>query len=290
MHPSAKIIAKNFYDVYCKDRNLKILDVGSLDVNGSLRDIFPSNCEYTGIDFAAGKNVDLVLEDPYCFPFSNEEFDVVLCSSVFEHSVFFWKLYIELLRIAKPHGLIYINAPSNGYIHRYPVDCWRFYPDSGIALEQWGRENDYYPKLIESFTAGNESEDIRVDSWNDFVAIFIKDEGHSPSITNRIHSRIRNAKNIFSDGNYIKASYSEYPEDFHKIIELQGKIEELNNNKKYYIEHIDYLEINLNKMHNKLNKIQLHARNLELQIKNLYNSSSWRLTAPLRYIKNRLSK
>ena len=30
--------------------------------------------------------------------------------------------------------LFYLNAPSNGEFHRYPVDCWRFYPDAGGAL------------------------------------------------------------------------------------------------------------------------------------------------------------
>ena len=29
----------------------------------------------------------------------------------------------------RPAGLFYLNAPSNGDFHRYPVDCWRIMPD-----------------------------------------------------------------------------------------------------------------------------------------------------------------
>jgi hypothetical protein len=39
--------------------NKRVLDVGSLDVNGNNRYLF-DNCEYTGIDIGNGKNVDIV--------------------------------------------------------------------------------------------------------------------------------------------------------------------------------------------------------------------------------------
>ena len=37
----------------------KVLEVGSLDINGSIRDLF-QNCEYTGIDLGEGKGVDVI--------------------------------------------------------------------------------------------------------------------------------------------------------------------------------------------------------------------------------------
>jgi SAM-dependent methyltransferase len=102
-------------------------------------------------------------------PFEDASFDVCVCSSVLEHSEFFWLLFTEMLRILKPGGLLYLNVPSNGWVHRYPVDCWRFYPDSGIALQNWGRRTGHDVVLLESFT-GTQKQDI----WNDFVAIYLK--------------------------------------------------------------------------------------------------------------------
>ena len=34
----------------------------------------------------------------------------------------------------KPEGITCIIAPSSGPEHRYPIDCWRFYPDGMRSL------------------------------------------------------------------------------------------------------------------------------------------------------------
>ena len=135
MHVSAKKNGELFFETYVKSLNsVTIVDVGSMDVNGSLKEVIPKNSKYIGVDFAEGKGVDKVLKDPYNLPFENNSVDVVVSSSCLEHSELFWLSFIEIIRILKPNGLFYLNAPSNGAFHRYPVDCWRFYPDSGKAL------------------------------------------------------------------------------------------------------------------------------------------------------------
>src|SRR5690606_22164720 len=101
--------------------------------------VAPANVTYIGLDFEKAKGVDVLLTDPYTLPFENESVDVVVSSSCFEHSEMFWLVFAEILRILKPNGLVYLNAPSNGVVHRYPVDCWRFYPDAGEALATWGK-------------------------------------------------------------------------------------------------------------------------------------------------------
>ena len=107
---------------------VSIVEIGSQDVNGSIRPTFGPDVNYVGVDFANAAGVDVVLSDPYSFPFQDNEIDVVVSSSCFEHSEFFWLTFLEAVRIVRPGGLIYLNAPSNGPFHQYPVDCWRFYP------------------------------------------------------------------------------------------------------------------------------------------------------------------
>lgn len=46
---------------------------------------------------------------------------------------------LEIARILKPHGICCIIAPSGGPEHRYPVDCWRFYPDGCAALARFAK-------------------------------------------------------------------------------------------------------------------------------------------------------
>ena len=182
MHDTAMEIGAAFFNTYLKDGNdLTIVDIGSQDVNGSLRSVAPKNNKYIGLDFESGKGVDVVITDPYSLPFENESVDVAVSSSCFEHSEFFWLLFNESLRILKPTGLLYINAPSNGWYHRYPVDCWRFYPDSGVALQNWSNRSGYNCALLESFIGMRKDE-----LWNDFTAVFVKDEGYRANYSKRI--------------------------------------------------------------------------------------------------------
>jgi SAM-dependent methyltransferase len=202
MHDTAMLHGAAFFNTYLKNaRDLTIVDIGSQDVNGSLRSVAPPHCRYVGVDFVEAKGVDVVIDDPYSLPFDNEYADVVISSSCFEHSEFFWLLFNEALRILKPTGLLYLNAPSNGMFHRYPVDCWRFYPDSGVALQNWGKRSGYNCALLESFVGFRKK-----DGWDDFVAVFVKDDTHRARYPARIQQGLRE----FSNG---RLHYSETVEN-----------------------------------------------------------------------------
>jgi SAM-dependent methyltransferase len=122
-----------------ENESLLILDLGSLDVNGSYRGYFEvSSWTYRGIDMAAGKNVDIVLQDPYNWrEIRSGSADVVISGQAFEHIEFFWLTILEIARVLKSEGLCCLIAPSGGPEHRYPVDCWRFYPDGFAALARF---------------------------------------------------------------------------------------------------------------------------------------------------------
>ena len=203
MHQTAMLHAKLFFDAYVLP-GASIVDIGSQDVNGSLRSLVPGH-PYTGVDFAQGKGVDVVITDPYQLPFEDEQFDVCVSSSCFEHSEFFWLSFLEMARIVKRGGLIYLNAPSNGLFHRFPVDCWRFYPDSGIALEKWAQRNGVTIELLESFTGLQ-----HLGVWNDFVAVFGKEFKGS---ARPIQDRFADYTNGFVRGREGFSNYQETPED-----------------------------------------------------------------------------
>lgn len=112
-----------------------VVDVGGADVNGSYREIFSApQYRYLTVDLAAGEGVDLALDDPYRLPFDDDSVDIVVSGQMLEHCEFFWRTFGELVRVLKPDGLLILIAPSGGPIHRYPVDCYRFYPDAYHAL------------------------------------------------------------------------------------------------------------------------------------------------------------
>lgn len=124
----------------------RVLDVGSLDVNGCNRQFFPG-CDYTGLDIGPGKNVDVVcLGHEYDAP--DGSFDVVTSSNAFEHDIHLEKTFKNMLRVLRPGGLFFFCCPGPGF------------PEHGTArTDSWAaphiaKKNDawksYYRNVEES--------------------------------------------------------------------------------------------------------------------------------------------
>jgi SAM-dependent methyltransferase len=192
MHYTAEQNARRFFSTYITTelRDVKILEIGSQIGGFNIRSLSPSNATYVGVDLEQAPGVDVVLKDQYIFPFENDSFDFIVSSSCFEHIEFFWMSFLEIIRVLKPHGLFYMNAPSNGDFHRYPIDCWRFFPDSGLALANWGKYNKYNCEVIEQYTSNNEN-----DIWSDYVSVFIKDISNINLYSSRIINNFHNYTN-----------------------------------------------------------------------------------------------
>ena len=62
----------------------RVLEVGSLDINGSVRPLF-ENCNYTGIDLGEGRGVDVVAHVTDYHRLDDNEFDVVISTETLEH-------------------------------------------------------------------------------------------------------------------------------------------------------------------------------------------------------------
>ena len=151
--------------------SLSVLDVGSMDVNGSYRPIFEvPGWRYTGADLSPGRNVDIVLRAPYRWDaVPSQSVDVLVSGQALEHIEFFWITALEMSRVLRPGGMACLIAPSGGYEHRYPVDCWRFYPDGMRALARFARL-----ECVEVFTQWEPFGDPVSDPWHDTVAVLRK--------------------------------------------------------------------------------------------------------------------
>lgn len=105
-----------------------VLDVGSLDVNGSLRELFCG--PYLGVDMRPGPGVDRVL-NAHELAELGRRFDVVVCTEMLEHDDAPW-LSVEAMRqMVWPGDVLLLTA--RGFdergcfpVHGYPQDHWRF--------------------------------------------------------------------------------------------------------------------------------------------------------------------
>lgn len=172
MHASSLANMTYFRKKYLESmtgRELTVLDLGSCDINGSYRPLFDSTgWTYYGLDMAPGKNVDIVLQDPYRWrEVKTNSADVLISGQAFEHMQYFWMVMLEIRRVLKPNGLCCLIAPSGGPEHRFPVDCYRFLPDGFRALASFASL-----ETIEAFYREN-GEDYEDTShlWKDTVFI-----------------------------------------------------------------------------------------------------------------------
>jgi hypothetical protein len=103
-----------------------------------------------------------------------------------------WRSFLEMVKLTKPEGFIYINAPSNDLSMLTPLDCWRFYPDAGKSLEKYASyKSDVI--LIERALFLKKGED----GWEDFVAVFAKSEARKHGL---LSEYLPNSSYIFTIG------------------------------------------------------------------------------------------
>ncbi len=113
----------------------EVLEVGSQNVNGTVRPLFSLARRYVGIDMAPGRGVDEVVDsERLAERFGADAFDIVLSTEMLEHVVD-WKACLrQMALVLRPGGLLVLTTRSPGFIyHPFPIDCWRFPP--GLMAE-----------------------------------------------------------------------------------------------------------------------------------------------------------
>ncbi len=110
----------------------KVLEIGSLNINGSIRQFFSDTKEYIGIDMMKGSCVDKVMEAHDILKvFGKEAFDTVLCLEMLEHDNAPWVTIENMHKILKKGGFLIVSTPTFGFpIHRYPKDYFRYGEDT----------------------------------------------------------------------------------------------------------------------------------------------------------------
>lgn len=92
----------------------KVLEIGSYDVNGSVRGVFDGS-DYTGVDLIEGPGVDVV-GSGHDVALPTEAFDVVLSSECFEHNPYWQATLVNMHRMVKNNGLIVVTCAGRGRV------------------------------------------------------------------------------------------------------------------------------------------------------------------------------
>lgn len=126
---------------------VKVLELGSLDVNGSMWELF-EDCEMTGVDWIAGPHVTHVMKAAET-SFEPETFDVLLSFNHLEHDPFWKESLAHNLSALKPDALIILRWATrssgkhgphfdpdhkDGYYPKDMLEVLEFLRDQGITI------------------------------------------------------------------------------------------------------------------------------------------------------------
>ena len=140
MHPEQQIfclrVKQQYFPFYRPFAGAKVLDCGSLDLNGNNRFLF-HKCDYTGIDIQPGDNVDTVCAI-HDWKAKAETYDTIICTEVLEHDEHWPDSLRNMYRMLKPNGLIIITCATGS---REPHSMFR----NGAPIE-----GEYYQNLTEA--------------------------------------------------------------------------------------------------------------------------------------------
>lgn len=79
-------------------------------------------------DLFAGRRTDFVA-DAHCLPVNDASIDGVILQGVVEHVARPWVIAQEIIRVLKPGGFVYCDAPFVQWYHEDPKDYYRFTED-----------------------------------------------------------------------------------------------------------------------------------------------------------------
>lgn len=108
-----------------------VLEIGSYNVNGTVRDLFPE--PYTGLDMQDGPGVDVVANAELASTFAPGAFQTIVSTETLEHAQRPWEVIENMAFWLVPGGKALISVPFLFPIHNYPADYWRI-SDQGLRF------------------------------------------------------------------------------------------------------------------------------------------------------------
>jgi hypothetical protein len=121
-----------------KFNDVNVIEIGSLDINGTVRDFFDSE-RYIGVDVGPGRGVDVVaLGQDVDYP--DNTFDVAVSAECFEHNPAWVETFANMIRMS--NDFVIMTCASEG---RPEHGTTRTSPGSSPLTLDW----DYYRNLNE---------------------------------------------------------------------------------------------------------------------------------------------
>jgi len=119
--------------------SVRILEVGSQNINGAIRDYFPESSQkhWVGLDIGNGPGVDFTIPGEL-IQVSNGWADIAFSTECFEHARQWKEIFLNMIRITREGGLIILTFAGEGRAAHGTIDS---------DVESSPFTSDYYKNL-----------------------------------------------------------------------------------------------------------------------------------------------
>lgn len=268
-----------------------VVDIGSLDINGSNQYLF-ENSGYVGVDLFAGRNVDITCKG-HELGLPDESVDVVISTECFEHDSHYDKTLKNIYRMIKPGGLFVFSCATTG---RPEHGTRRTTPDDAPFIQLLGDWADYYKNLEESdiravldidaafdeyeFSSQHETHDLYF--WGVKKGQLIARSDYSFLIENGIVGKLRaelsrassEIERVKAEALIVKNSLF-FAED--KALGLSSRLEQM-------AQDVQLNKSELLRLQNEFKQAEMRGNEYEILYAKILNSLSWKITKPVRFL------
>jgi SAM-dependent methyltransferase len=112
-HPQQAEFISKVREYYPKAfKGARVLEIGSLNINGSVREQF-SDCDYTGADLELAPGVDIACQGQL-LEFATGSFDTTISAECLEHNPYWRETLVNMLRMTRADGMVLMTCATTG--------------------------------------------------------------------------------------------------------------------------------------------------------------------------------
>jgi hypothetical protein len=111
-HYQQEEFCKQFKKEFFDNEKISVLELGSYNVNGTIRDIFNNTNNYVGLDVTGGPGVDIAYNGKDIS--INENFDLCISCECFEHNPYYLENFLKMIELGKKDAVIVFTCATIG--------------------------------------------------------------------------------------------------------------------------------------------------------------------------------
>ena len=279
--------------------NVNVLEIGSQDINGTVRDYFQPETNYLGLDLGIAKGVDWTIPGEL-IELPDQWARVCISTECFEHAATWPQILLNMIRITQENGLLILSIAGHGRAGHGTLDSdlesspWTtsYYKNLGPDdITEKIRLGHYFKR--HGFQVNSEAGDtyfwgIRSagcvntfdDGWQSPLDRLARAQGQLSQAVNRhneMKAQLKRAEEaLVNRQNEMKAQLKRAEE---ALETCQQKFEAIQ------VE----IQVEIQKSQQQTSVMKESICALEQEVYSLKNSRIWRLTAPLRKLKDGLT-